>query len=280
MEIQTKQYNNVSEFLDENETQMLKNESMNNLILGLSNSILKQERNAKSPMFLSVLDNSKIIGQAIRTDPEKPLGITDLSEEAIESLVKHLNKESIVLQSVIGPSISSEAFAAAYDEDNKLEMHQGVYEARSITTPPNQHQMSLIVVNEGRREKARDFMRGFIRDCFPTEKRHEEGLEEMLDRRIRNRSLHFLIDTEGTPCSMAALSRESRNASTLSLVYTPDHLRGKGYGSLVTALLSQKLIKRKPICNLYTDLLNPTSNSIYQKIGFKKVGESKHFSFK
>jgi hypothetical protein len=33
----------------------------------------------------------------------------------------------------------------------------------------------------------------------------------------------------------------------------------------------------KKFCNLFTDLLNPTSNSIYQKIGFRKIGESKHF---
>jgi predicted GNAT family acetyltransferase len=33
----------------------------------------------------------------------------------------------------------------------------------------------------------------------------------------------------------------------------------------------------KKFCNLFTDLLNPTSNSIYQKIGYRKIGESKHF---
>ena len=280
MGIQTKQYNNVSEFLDENETLLLRNESMNNLILGLSDSILRQKRNSNSPLFFSVLENSKIIGQAIRTDPEKPLAITDLRNEAIESLVKFLDKESVKLQGVLGPSISSEAFAAAYDEDNKLEMHLGVYEAKSVIVPSDQNQMRLVAAGEGLRDKAREFMRGFVRDCFPNEKTYEDGLEDILDRHIRNQSLHFLIDTEGPPLSMGGASRESKNASTVGPVCTPKDLRGRGYGSLVTALLSQTLLERKPICNLCTDLLNPTSNSIYQKIGYEKIGESKRYSFK
>jgi predicted GNAT family acetyltransferase len=78
---------------------------------------------------------------------------------------------------------------------------------------------------------------------------------------------------------MAANSRFSQNGGTVSLVYTPDELRGHGYGSVVTALVSEIILKNKKIANLFTDLTNPTSNSIYQKIGYKKVGENIHFDF-
>ena len=49
---------------------------------------------------------------------------------------------------------------------------------------------------------------------------------------------------------------------------------------MVTALVSQKIFdKGKSLCNLFTDLSNPTSNSIYQKIGYKKLGESIDLKF-
>lgn len=56
-------------------------------------------------------------------------------------------------------------------------------------------------------------------------------------------------------------------------------MRGHGYGSLVTALVSEKVLKEKKFANLFTDMTNPTSNSIYQKIGYKKIGENIHFDF-
>ena len=33
------------------------------------------------------------------------------------------------------------------------------------------------------------------------------------------------------------------------------------------------------MCVLYTDLANPTSNSIYQRIGYEPVGDSVHLEF-
>jgi predicted GNAT family acetyltransferase len=97
---------------------------------------------------------------------------------------------------------------------------------------------------------------------------------------IKNAVLFFWKGSEdGQPVSMACNSRETRNGATISLVYTPPHLRGSGFASRVTAALSDRCLKSgKKFCNLFTDLMNPTSNSIYQRIGYRKVGEAKHFS--
>ena len=55
-------------------------------------------------------------------------------------------------------------------------------------------------------------------------------------------------------------------------VYTPPELRGHGYASAATAALSQRRSKpgREEVL-LYTDLANPVSNSIYQRIGYRPV---------
>ena len=41
----------------------------------------------------------------------------------------------------------------------------------------------------------------------------------------------------------------------------------------------QLLQEGKEKCNLFTDLTNTTSNSIYQKIGYKFLGETLHLNF-
>lgn len=65
------------------------------------------------------------------------------------------------------------------------------------------------------------------------------------------------------------------------MVYTPPEFRKNGYASFVVAELSQKILNSgKKFCILYTDLANPTSNKIYQNIGYKEVADSKHMIFK
>jgi predicted GNAT family acetyltransferase len=48
----------------------------------------------------------------------------------------------------------------------------------------------------------------------------------------------------------------------------------------VVARLSQQILNDgKQFCTLYTDLANPTSNSIYQSIGYKKVADVVDINF-
>lgn len=42
---------------------------------------------------------------------------------------------------------------------------------------------------------------------------------------------------------------------------------------------SKELLKDYQFCVLYTDMLNPTSNKIYQEIGYKHIADSIHISF-
>jgi uncharacterized protein len=55
-------------------------------------------------------------------------------------------------------------------------------------------------------------------------------------------------------------------------VYTPPALCRRGYASACVAALSARLLTEgRRLCFLYTDLANPTSNAIYQKIGYRPV---------
>jgi predicted GNAT family acetyltransferase len=59
----------------------------------------------------------------------------------------------------------------------------------------------------------------------------------------------------------------------------------RGYATALTAELSQRLLDGRlfeggrRFCFLYTDLANPTSNAIYERIGYVRVAESAEIVF-
>jgi GNAT superfamily N-acetyltransferase len=62
--------------------------------------------------------------------------------------------------------------------------------------------------------------------------------------------------------------------------YTPPELRGRGYAGAATAAVSQAALDagvREVV--LYTDLANPTSNALYQRLGYLPVEDRVMLSF-
>jgi RimJ/RimL family protein N-acetyltransferase len=97
--------------------------------------------------------------------------------------------------------------------------------------------------------------------------------------RLSSRKLYVLEDA-GKPVSMAGLTREMRTAAGVAFVYTPAYFRQRGYATSIVAQISQLALDRGfKKCVLYTDLANPTSNSIYQKIGYKPICDSLQLKF-
>jgi predicted GNAT family acetyltransferase len=82
----------------------------------------------------------------------------------------------------------------------------------------------------------------------------------------------WVVDDE--PVSMAYASQANGGVTRVSGVWTPPTLRGNGYASAVVAALSNDRMDRGERCMLYTDLANPTSNAIYQALGYRRIGDS------
>src|SRR5262245_37779036 len=90
------------------------------------------------------------------------------------------------------------------------------------------------------------------------------------------RYLFWIVDDQ--PVSVAAISRSLKRTAAIAPVYTPPHLRGRGYaGSVTAAVVDRILAEGKASACLYTDLRNPMSNRCYAKIGFKPYCDSWHY---
>ncbi|MEV7597718.1 GNAT family N-acetyltransferase [Kitasatospora sp. NPDC089797] len=93
----------------------------------------------------------------------------------------------------------------------------------------------------------------------------------VVDDRIAVGGLHLWEDG-GRPVAMAATSPVLAGMSRVGPVYTPPESRGRGYASAATAAASAHALGQGAAeVLLYTDLANPTSNSIYQQIGYRPV---------
>jgi GNAT superfamily N-acetyltransferase len=89
-----------------------------------------------------------------------------------------------------------------------------------------------------------------------------------------------LWETGGAPVSLAAVSRLVAGMVRVGPVYTPPPLRGHGYASAVTAAVSGAArASGAAEVLLFTDLANPVSNSIYQRIGYRPVEDRVLLSF-
>ncbi len=78
----------------------------------------------------------------------------------------------------------------------------------------------------------------------------------------------------GEPVAMTGWGGRTPVTARVNAVYTPPHLRGRGHASNLVAGVSQHLFDQGcTYLTLFTDLTNPVSNSIYQKIGYRPVAD-------
>lgn len=76
----------------------------------------------------------------------------------------------------------------------------------------------------------------------------------------------------GQPVSMAGMTQQVAGMSRVGPVYTPPALRGHGYAGAVTAAVSQAALDAGATeVLLFTDLANPVSNGLYQRLGYRPV---------
>jgi hypothetical protein len=101
---------NATHFLEQNEHQLLCHESENNLILGLADSLVRNLQSSDKPLFLTILKDNEVVGQAIRSNADKPLIIGEMNDNYVQVLIEKLAGLNVNLTGVLGPSGSSSAF--------------------------------------------------------------------------------------------------------------------------------------------------------------------------
>jgi predicted GNAT family acetyltransferase len=278
----------AASFLAEAEPLLLADEARHNLILGLAGTIRDSPDLYPSRSLWLVHDETEVVAAALRTPPYNLILAAPRSEEALAALAEGISED---LPGVVGAEPESVGFADLWSRNTGLRartnMRQGVCALQEVQQPSGVPR-SARVATEADRELA---LRWWI--DLGEEALHEGGPERdeaaaaaSVDHRFSSPSAGILLwEDGGEPVSLAAWGGPTPNGIRIGPVYTRPELRGRGYATALSAELSQRLLDGRlfdggrRFCFLYTDLANPTSNAIYERIGFQRVAESAEIVF-
>lgn len=260
-------------------------EAEHNLILGLSSRLEREPLLYGEPPYLAVAeDEGRIVGVTMRTPPHN-LILSEIEEDAAVGLFVEDAREAFdALPGVIGPNARVAQFAnawrAATGATPRLEIAQRIFAADHVDEPRPTTGAMRDYEPAGDRELAIRWMDEFVAEAMPEDAAHPESSAEFVDRRVEDPEAGIVVWEDERPVSMAGFGGRTPNGIRVGPVYTPPDLRGRGYASAVTAALTQRLLDSgRRFCFLYTDLANPTSNSIYQRIGYRAVADSDLWTF-
>lgn len=275
-------YATAGEFLKKAQAHLEANEAANNLMIGLCLRLQKHpERIERQPHFATVEDANGLAACAVMTPPY-PLIVHSARKEphtALEAIAKSLLENKWPVPGVNGQVPLSEQFCEIWTRLAGARHEQilalRTFELRKVVHPKGVPG-SLRVATPADAELIASWMQAFHDEATPHDPPFD--VHKAAKTRIDDGDL-FLWD-DGKPVTMVAKARPTTRGITVNYVYTPPQLRRKGYATACVAALSQNLLNEGwKFCALFTDLANPTSNSIYQKIGYKPVCDYAQFRF-
>ena len=260
------------------------NECENNLPIGLAYRLAEDPYyyGSKLPLLLSILEQGRVVGVVVMTPPKRiVLSKIDTNVQAVVvHLVRHLRGIDVQIPGVVGPAGEAQAFSDGWIEgmlsvSARLSRRMRVFEAKTVANLP----LSLGKMRFARMNEHSLMARWIV--AFSETIGEPVNLEDARSRveKIINDQQLYVWDHDG-PVSITGVSRPMRNGTTIGPVYTPPEHRGKGYATSCVLLLTKKLLSDGySFCSLYTDLSNPTSNSIYMKIGYVPIGDALELDF-
>ncbi|WP_263701416.1 GNAT family N-acetyltransferase [Bacillus thuringiensis] len=269
--IQLHVYEESVNFKEEVTPFLEKNEQENNLILGVLQMV-------QQPIFMGIAKQGEEIAVVfLQTEEKKQIIVAnaEISGVAIEVLAKELTKVYPDIPGLIGNKKVvqklAEEIAVLENKKANVVMEQGIYELKQVKKKWNGDGV-FREVNSDEIPLIEKWISQFCKDVnLPTTKEEAKQTAQTL---IINHRL-FGLEVDGKLVSVAAKTRPTKNNITVNFVYTPTEERKKGYASNCVAALSQRMLDEGyKTTTLYTDLANPTSNKIYQEIGYKQIAES------
>jgi predicted GNAT family acetyltransferase len=279
----------AADFLAAVEPALAEAEAVHSLIYGLALTLERfPERYQKSPyrwppFFASVSGSSGLALVALQTPPLNLLlsSLRPGGSAACGMLAQTLQAGEEQIPGVLGPSEPALAFAEAWVREAGVSFQLGtserLFELRQVIPPPQPPGAMRQAMMKDAELVAR-WIFAFHLEAMPRDAGTLEQARGLAESLIT--AGNFFLWEDGDPAAIAAKSRPTPHGCSIGPVYTPPERRSHGYATALTAALSQRLLDSgKRFTALFTDLANPISNSIYQKIGYRPVCNFSEYIF-
>jgi GNAT superfamily N-acetyltransferase len=231
--------------------------------------------------FAAFVDRGSVLATAMRTAPfgEYPAYLMPMSDDAAVLLARTLldRDEPVLGANGALPAVQvfCEEMATATGTRATVGQHTRLFELGRLKEPREV---------PGRLRPARREEQGLVTswyDAFmadadeqagrrPGSSPHESPTPDEMHRRIDTGQI-FVWEVDGVPLHVTAATQPAFGVSRIGPVYTPTEHRGHGYASRAVYEVSALLVERGVRACLFTDQANPTSNKIYEALGYERV---------
>jgi uncharacterized protein len=261
----------LAHFLADASPLLVQHEPEHGLILSVAGEAARAPAQPDGAYWAIVVDGHAPVAAALRTAEKLILSRVDSPDAATllaRDAMRHLPT------AVLGPHRSVAMFAAAATAWDatvlwREGMAQRIYECRGVV-PPAQPSGAARPATLADRDGLVEWTCAFQSEAVGRVP-DVALVTATLDRRIATGAL-YVWDVDGAPASMCVALGPTPRGIRISGVYTPPARRGRGYASALVAAVTRSLLDDgRAFTYLYTDLANPTSNAIYQKIGYVPV---------
>ena len=260
------------------ESYLLAREAEHNLLVSIVSQLLQNPEMFREAPYLATVDQGDgILAVGLRTPPW-PLQLSQVQDmDAIPLLVNDVHDVyGDTLSGVNGPSEVTKIFVDQYrrlsGQSYRLKVGQRVFRLSAVT-PVTGVSGNLRKIAQADRPVLQVWLPAFFQEALH-EERSPDAVKRAIDHylgRKDQRGIYLWVDG-GEAVSMAIAVGPTPHGIRIIDVYTPPEKRRKGYASACVAGLSQHLLDSgRKFCFLETDLSNPTSNHIYQEVGYRPV---------
>jgi predicted GNAT family acetyltransferase len=273
---------NAAEFVERSRLLLERNEVENTLMLGTSARMARGQavKIEGAPYFATVKEEGSgdTLAAAMMTPPYKML-VTDSKEEVLMEIVDDAIACDLQVTGVNALSETAATFARLWESRSTWSAKKGrrmrLYQLQAVL-PPKKVAGALETAEEKDEELLSRWVLDFHQGLHEPPK---HDIDEWVNRMILERQL-YVWRTDRGAVSLAGCRDPTSHGIRIGPAYTPPEFRRKGYASACVAELSQQMLNRGyKFCALFTDLSNPTSNHIYQAIGYRPVAEFAEYRF-
>jgi GNAT superfamily N-acetyltransferase len=282
VEASVERFATAQAFLDAAGEFLVEREAEHNLIFGICAAQRADPSFPSGPPYLAAVSVAgRVVAAAVMTPPWNLVLSCVYDPPALTALAADLDDAKIAVPGTTGAVESARLFAqvwcGSHGLSSRLVTRERIYRLERVVAPVGVSGRARVATEADRGLLVR-WVHEFIAEAL--EPRNPEEASLLVDRSFRTGSRTWYLWEDRERVSVAAAGGPTPNGVRIGPVYTPPELRRRGYASAVTAYASQaELDKGRRFIFLFADLGNPTSNKIYQQIGYQPVIDVDQLAF-
>ena len=223
-------------------------------------------------------EGGAVAGAFVHTPPYRPI-LGPMPEQAARALALKWRSSGAEVSGVTGAVATVRALAQEWCTGHgqwSVSRGQRLFRLGELT-PPQPAPPGVAVPAEA--EDVPLVTRWFARFAEDIGDAKRPDMSHLVARRVETGQI-VLWKLDGVPVSMAGFSAVVAGQSRVAPVYTPAELRGRGYAGAATSAASEAARAAGAAqVVLFTDLANPTSNALYQRLGYRPLEDFQVLDF-